>query len=63
MTIETIDVAPSKPALQRPPLYKIMIFDDDVSTFQCVIDIAVNHFNKNEDEGFEIAFKVNARGC
>jgi len=62
MTIETI-AAPSKPALKRPPFYKVMIFDDDISTFQCVIDIAVKYFNKNEDEGFEIAFKVNARGA
>ena len=62
MITETI-TAPSKPALKRPPLYKVMLFDDDVSTFQCVIDIVANHFNKTADEGFDIAFKINARGA
>ena len=62
MTTETI-VAPSKPALKRPPLYKVMIYDDDVSTFQSVIDILVSYFNKNEDEAYEVAFKVDTRGA
>jgi len=61
MTAKTI-VAPSKPALKRPALYKVIFFDDDVSTFQAVINIAVKYFNKNEDEAYEIAFRVNARG-
>ena len=61
MTIETI-LSPSKPALKRPPLYKVMIFDDDISTFQCVIDLLVNYFNTNEDEAYEITFKVHLEG-
>lgn len=62
MTIETI-VAPSKTVLKCPSLYKVMLFDDDVSTFRCVIDILVNHFNKNEDQAFEIAFKIDTQGA
>ena len=62
MTIETIDVAPTKPVLKRPPLYKVMIFDDDVSTFQCVIDLMVSYFNCSEDDAFRFACKINVEG-
>ena len=62
MTIEAI-IAPTKPFLKRPPLYKIMIFDDDITKYQCVIDIAVKYFNKTPDEAYEVAFRVDARGA
>jgi len=61
MSTEAI-VAPSKPALKRPPLYKVMIFDDDVSTFQCVIDLMVNYFNTSEDDAYRFACKINIEG-
>jgi len=61
MTIETI-AAPCKPILKRPPLYKVMFFDDDVSTFQCVIDLMVSYFNCSEDDAFRFACKINVEG-
>ena len=51
-----------RPALKRPPLYKVMLFNDDITSFQCVIDILVNHFNKSEDEAYELTFKVHLEG-
>ena len=62
MATETIDVAPTKPVLKRPPLYKVWFFDDDISTFQCVIDIMVNYFNTTEDDAFRFACKINVEG-
>ena len=61
MTTKTI-AAPSKPTLKRPPLYKVIIFDDDITKFQTVMDIAVTYFNKSEDEAYEVAFRVDNRG-
>ena len=61
MTTKTI-TAPSKPLLKRPPLYKVIFFDDDISTFQCVIDILVNYFNTSEDDAFRFACKINVEG-
>jgi ATP-dependent Clp protease adapter protein ClpS len=43
MTFETI-AAPTQSVLKRSPLYKVMLFDDDVGTFRCGIDILVNYF-------------------
>ena len=62
MTTETIDVAPTKPLLKRPSLYDVILFDDDVSTYQSVINILVNHFNTSEDNAFLIATKVDVEG-
>ena len=61
MTIESVS-APCKPILKRPPLYNVIFFDDDISTFQCVIDIMVNHFNTTEDDAFRFACKINVEG-
>ena len=61
MTTKTT-IAPSKPELKRPSLYKVLIIDDEVSTYQCVIDILINHFNKSEDEAYDLAFIVDNRG-
>ena len=61
MTTSTL-IAPSKPALQRPSLYKIIFLDDDVSTFQCVIDILVNYFDKSEDDAYECAMDIHITG-
>ena len=61
MTTESI-TAPCKPQLKRPPFYKVLIFDDDISSFQCVMSILINYFNKSEDAAYELAFKVHLEG-
>jgi len=61
MSTKTL-ITPSKPNLKQPPLYKVMILDDDTSTFQCVIDILVGYFNRTEDEAYELAFEVHMTG-
>ena len=61
MTTESM-TAPCKPKLKQPPLYKVIFFNDDISTFQCVMDILVNYFNKSEDAAYELAFKVHIEG-
>ena len=62
MTTATI-TAPCKPALKRPALYNVIFIDDDITTFQCVIDILVNYFNKSEDEAYELAMQVHLTGA
>jgi len=39
-----------------------MLFNDDITSFQYVIDILTNYFNKSEDEAYELAFKVHLKG-
>lgn len=52
-----------KPQLKQPAKYKVMFFNDDISTFQCVMDILVNYFNKSEDSAYELAFKIHIQDC
>lgn len=61
MSIENI-TAPCKPQLKRPALFKVIFLDDDVSTFNCVIDILVNYFNKSEDDAYELTMQVHITG-
>ena len=61
MPAETI-VAPSKPTLKCPSLYKVIIYDDDISTYSCVMSIMINYFNANEDDAFRFTTKVDIDG-
>jgi len=61
MTTETI-CAVSKPQLKRPPLYKVVFMDDDITTMQCVIDILVSYFNKTDDDAYELMMQVHLVG-
>lgn len=62
MTTETT-VVPCKSAIKRPALYNVIFIDDDISTFQCVIDILVGYFNKSEDEAYELTMQVHLTGA
>jgi len=61
MTTKTI-AAPCKPILKHPPLYKVVFFDNEISTFRSVMNIMVNYFNTTEDNAFLFAFKVDVEG-
>lgn len=56
-------IALSQPQLKCPPLYKVLIMDDDISTMQCVIDILVHFFNKSENDAYELTMQVHITGC
>ena len=61
MTTAIIE-APCKPELKRPALYNVIFIDDDITTFQCVIDILVGYFNKSEDEAYDLTMEVHLIG-
>jgi len=61
MTNKTL-IAPSKPLFKQPSKYKVIFIDDDITTFSSVMDILVSYFNKNEDEAYELTFKVHVEG-
>jgi ATP-dependent Clp protease adaptor protein ClpS len=61
MCIESI-TAPCKPQLKRPPQFNVIFFDDDISTFTCVMDILVNYFNKSKEDAYELTMEVHLTG-
>jgi ATP-dependent Clp protease adaptor protein ClpS len=45
-----------------PKLYKVMLLNDDYTTFDFVIEVLKTIFHKNEEEAINITLKVDREG-
>lgn len=57
-TISTTD----REALQEPPLYKVLLHNDDYTTMDFVVMVLVTVFAKNSDEAMRIMLNVHHQG-
>ena len=57
-TISTTD----REALQEPPLYKVLLHNDDYTTMEFVVMVLVTVFAKNSDEATRIMLNVHHKG-
>lgn len=56
--VETTDQA----ALQEPPLYKVLLHNDDYTTMDFVVMVLQTVFHKNTDEATRIMLNVHHQG-
>ncbi len=52
----------SKQKLQKPPLYKVLLHNDDYTTMDFVIFILIGVFHKSETDAFRIMMAVHQQG-
>ena len=55
-------VTESKQKLKKPPLYKVLLHNDDYTTMEFVIFILRSVFQKSETDAFTIMMHVHTRG-
>jgi ATP-dependent Clp protease adaptor protein ClpS len=55
-------VQESKPKLKRPPLYKVILLNDDFTPMEFVVDVLMNFFGMNEEKATQIMLHVHTRG-
>lgn len=48
--------------IDEPPLYRVLMHNDDKTTMQFVVDIICNVFNKNREEAYELMMRVHEHG-
>lgn len=57
-----VAVETSKPETERPPLYSVMLLNDDYTPMDFVIDVLVNFFSMNMDKATQVMLHVHTRG-
>ena len=51
-----------RPRLKRPPLYQVVLLNDDFTPMDFVVDILQRFFHKSEDEATRIMLAVHRQG-
>src|SRR5215510_15319249 len=57
-----IEETESKTKLERPPLYKVLLHNDDFTTMEFVVFILQTVFNHGESEAIRIMLNVHRQG-
>ncbi len=52
----------AKPKLKKPPLYKVVLLNDDFTPMGFVVDILVNYFSMSEEKATQIMLQVHTQG-
>lgn len=52
----------AKPKLKRPPLFKVMLLNDDFTPMDFVVEILTDFFNMNEDRATQVMLQVHTQG-
>lgn len=55
-------VQESKPRLQRPPLYKVILLNDDYTPMEFVVIVLQRFFSKSREEATRIMLHVHQKG-
>ncbi len=51
-----------KPELKRPPLYKVILLNDDYTPMEFVVVVLERFFHKNREEAMRIMLHVHQKG-
>lgn len=55
-------VVQSKPKTKRPPLYKVMLLNDDFTPMEFVVHVLERFFGLNHPQAFELMLTVHKKG-
>lgn len=57
-----IIVQPAKPTLKRPPLYKVILLNDDFTPMDFVVQILTDFFNMSQERATQVMLQVHTQG-
>lgn len=55
-------ITKTKPKTQRPPLYKVMLLNDDYTPMEFVVHVLERFFGLSHSQAFEIMLTVHKKG-
>ena len=59
---DELAVAESKDELKEPPLYKVLLHNDDFTTMEFVVFVLEKVFQRSESDAYQIMLKVHIEG-
>jgi len=57
-----VAVRQAKPRLQRPPLYKVILLNDDFTPMDFVVEILTDFFNMSQEKATQVMLQVHTQG-
>lgn len=60
---QPIEKTKARPTTRKPPLYKILVHNDPVSTGKFVLLVLMTVFKKTEEDGWKIALEAHETGA
>ena len=55
-------VLEEKPKLKKPPLYKVIMLNDDYTPMEFVVEMLQGYFSKTQEQATEIMLHIHQRG-
>ena len=55
-------VLEEKPKLKKPPLYKVIMLNDDYTPMEFVIEMLQSYFSKSQEQATEIMLHIHQKG-
>lgn len=62
LTEHGLVVEEQKPKLKRPPMYKVVILNDDFTPMDFVVDVLQKYFAMNTEKATDVVFQVHTQG-
>jgi len=57
-----LNVQEAKPKLKKPPLYKVILLNDDFTPMDFVIEVLMDFFGMPEDKATQVMLHIHTRG-
>jgi len=55
-------VAPAKPKIKRPPLYRVILLNDDYTPMEFVVQVLEQFFGMNREKATQVMLAVHTKG-
>lgn len=59
---DDLTVEPAEPELARPPLYKVVLHNDDFTPMEFVVEVLQEFFNMDNEQAVQVMLAVHTQG-
>jgi len=53
---------PAEPKLKRPPMYKVIMLNDDYTPMEFVVDVLMMFFHMDQEKAWQVMYAVHTTG-